>query len=410
MTAKKVLFVSLDGMTDPLGQSQVLPYLEGLSHLGYRFHILSYEKPEAYALQAKVVGARCDAAGIQWHPQPYGFSLRDKVLRAGQMVKEAQRLVKAHGILMLHCRSYLPARVGLRLKRTLGIPFLFDMRGFWADERLDGGIWRLSNPLHAAMYRYFKRLERRFLCEAKEVISLTEAGKATILSWPNLTPTPRITVIPCCADLEHFQPSRVDSEAREAARIRLQLPVDAPVLGYLGAVGTWYMTDEMLDFFQVLKQRHPRAVFLFLTAEEPQYVLRLAAAKGIAEHDVRLVRGLRAEMPTLISLFTASVFFIRPAFSKRASSPTKLAELLGMGISVLTNGGVGDVDEILKHSHSGVIVRHFTHSDYEKALDEWEPMWQTPIRERAAEVLGRMSLEWGVAAYAAVYERLLGKP
>jgi glycosyltransferase involved in cell wall biosynthesis len=410
MMAKKVLFVSLDGMTDPLGQSQVLPYLEGLSRLGYRFHILSYEKPAAFALQAEVVAARCAAAQIEWHPQPYGFSMRDKVLRAGQMVKEARRLVKAHGILMLHCRSYLPARVGLRLKRTLGIPFLFDMRGFWADERLDGGIWRQSNPLHAAMYRYFKRLEQRFLHEAAEVISLTEAGKATILSWPNLKPAPTITVIPCCADLKHFQPSQVAPEAREAARIRLQLPTDVPILGYLGAVGTWYMTDEMLDFFLVLKQRHPRALFLFLTAEEPQYVLRLAAAKGIAESDLRVVRGNRAEMPTLISLFSASIFFIRPAFSKRASSPTKLAELLGMGISVLTNTGVGDVDEILKQSHAGAIVSNFTRSDYEKALDEWEPMWQAPIRERSAGVLSRMSLEWGVSAYAAVYQRLLGKP
>jgi hypothetical protein len=138
--------------------------------------------------------------------------------------------------------------------------------------------------------------------------------------------------------------------------------------------------------------------------------LRLAAAKGIAESDLRVVRGNRAEMPTLISLFSASIFFIRPAFSKRASSPTKLAELLGMGISVLTNTGVGDVDEILKQSHAGAIVSNFTRSDYEKALDEWEPMWQAPIRERSAGVLSRMSLEWGVSAYAAVYERLLGKP
>jgi len=42
------IFISLDGMTDPLGQSQVLPYLGGLSKLGYNFWIISLEKEEAF--------------------------------------------------------------------------------------------------------------------------------------------------------------------------------------------------------------------------------------------------------------------------------------------------------------------------------------------------------------------------
>ena len=44
--AKKVLYITYDGMTDPLGQSQVLPYLVGLSEKGYKFTILSFEKKE----------------------------------------------------------------------------------------------------------------------------------------------------------------------------------------------------------------------------------------------------------------------------------------------------------------------------------------------------------------------------
>ena len=42
----KVLYISYDGMTDPLGQSQVLPYLCGLSKSGYQFTILSFEKKQ----------------------------------------------------------------------------------------------------------------------------------------------------------------------------------------------------------------------------------------------------------------------------------------------------------------------------------------------------------------------------
>ena len=38
-----VLYLSYDGMADPLGQSQVLPYLEGLVSKGHKFSLISFE-------------------------------------------------------------------------------------------------------------------------------------------------------------------------------------------------------------------------------------------------------------------------------------------------------------------------------------------------------------------------------
>jgi hypothetical protein len=43
----RVLYISYNGMLDPLGQSQVIPYLRELSRLGVSFTLLSYERPEA---------------------------------------------------------------------------------------------------------------------------------------------------------------------------------------------------------------------------------------------------------------------------------------------------------------------------------------------------------------------------
>ena len=44
--SSKVLYITYDGLTDPLGQSQVLPYLFWLSKKGYHFTVLSFEKKE----------------------------------------------------------------------------------------------------------------------------------------------------------------------------------------------------------------------------------------------------------------------------------------------------------------------------------------------------------------------------
>ena len=43
----KILYLSYDGMTDPLGQSQVLPYLTNLDN-DREIHIISCEKASAF--------------------------------------------------------------------------------------------------------------------------------------------------------------------------------------------------------------------------------------------------------------------------------------------------------------------------------------------------------------------------
>ena len=46
----KVLFIMYDGLTDPLGQSQVLSYVKHLSK-NYSFDIIGFEKPDKYESQ-----------------------------------------------------------------------------------------------------------------------------------------------------------------------------------------------------------------------------------------------------------------------------------------------------------------------------------------------------------------------
>src|SRR5215218_3698063 len=69
---KTVLYLSYTGMTDPLGQSQVLPYLNGLSKTGkYKFVLVSFEKAKNFAQLGAFIKAYCQKAGIIWHPLSY---------------------------------------------------------------------------------------------------------------------------------------------------------------------------------------------------------------------------------------------------------------------------------------------------------------------------------------------------
>lgn len=397
---KSVLYISYDGLTDPLGQSQILPYLIGLSKEGYSFHIISFEKPERFQQHKNFIQEICDINNIVWHPLTYTKRppLLSTMWDVNRMKKKALSLHKEHSFIISHCRSYLSAIVGLRLQRK-GVKFVFDMRGFWADERIEGGIWNKNNPVFRAVYNYFKRKERLFLQKADKVISLTQTGKDEILSWKKLTITAdKITVIPCCVDTELFRPDTINPHQKRELKKSLGIKEDDFVLGYVGSIGTWYMLDEMLDCFNVIARTKPTAKMMFVTGESVNEILQKAISKGIERSQLIFTSTVHKYVPLHISLFDWSIFFIRPTFSKKASSPTKQGEIMAMGVPVICNAGVGDTDKIVNDYQSGIVLKELTEEAYSKLhLTSFD---SASLRRGAIDFF---SLDEGVRRYAAVY-------
>ena len=405
-----ILYIAYDGMTDPLGQSQVLPYISGLSQHGYRFTLISCEKEERNTPENRArIQDICDANNIDWRPLSY--TKKPPVLST---IKDVRNIKKAafaahqeKKFELVHCRSYIPALIGRQMKQKFGIKFLFDMRGFWADERVDGNIWNLKNPLFRTIFNYFKRKETQFMQEADHIISLTENGKNEIHSWQHIQNNPvPIQVIPCCADLDVFNYGNVQEADTIKQKKALGIPENAKVVSYLGSVGTWYMADEMLDFFIAYQKKNPDAVFLFITPDSKEYIHQICAAKNIDAQKVFVKSAQRHEVPVLASISNFSLFFIKPAYSKKASSPTKQAELMGLGIPIVCNNGVGDTSEIVKKYKAGVVVDAFNDLAYNRAIEEIEALDfdREKLRSGARDYF---DLALGVKRYLGVYQKLL---
>ncbi|MEN9523575.1 MAG: hypothetical protein RL065_1952, partial [Bacteroidota bacterium] len=212
------LYLSYDGLTDPLGQSQVLPYLKELSAKGATIHIVSFEKPERYEKYKTVIQKIIAENNLNWYPQLY--TKRPPVLSTlfdiWKMRNATQQIIKKNPIKIVHCRSYISALIGLWAKKKWNTKFLFDMRGFWADERVEGKIWNINKQPYSTIYKFFKRKEKQFNLESDAVVSLTHAGKKVLLQWfPSITDD-KITVIPCCADTDFFDKKNVVAQNREA--------------------------------------------------------------------------------------------------------------------------------------------------------------------------------------------------
>jgi len=133
------------------------------------------------------------------------------------------------------------------------------------------------------------------------------------------------------------------------------------------------------------------------------------AALGIANDRVEIVAANYNEVANYIGRMDFGLFFIKPVFSKKASAPTKLGEFLACGIPCLTNAGVGDVDEVLQSSQTGICLQSFSPEAFTEAHRQMCDLLQDEeLAGRCRQTAEKyFSLEQGVAEYQRIYRELM---
>jgi glycosyltransferase involved in cell wall biosynthesis len=326
-----------------------------------------------------------------------------------KLKQAAKKLHLATAFDMVHTRPGLPALVALYLKKKLGIKYMNDIRGFWADERVDGNMWNLKNPLYKAVYNFFKAKEDECIRVADYNTCLTYRGKEEILKWKNVPQPVKVDVVPCSVDLDLFNPGKIDAQLKDSFKKELGVADDDFIISYLGSIGGWYLTREMLQFCKLLLEKKPAAKFLFISNNNHEDIIDAAKEYGIPPEKIIVKFGKRHEVPVLLSFSTYSLFFIRPCYSKLSSSPTKHGEIMAMGIPVIANSGVGDVKEIVEKYQAGFVLDDFTVASMnaiaEKMIDPRTTFDAGRIRAGAKDFY---DLDKTVATYTEVYKKILG--
>jgi glycosyltransferase involved in cell wall biosynthesis len=395
----RVLYISYDGLMEPLGQSQVLPYLRGLAD-DFAITVLSFEKRQDWRdlERRRQVRLQLDSAGLEWIPLRYhkrpsvpatAFDVAHGVMRGlWSAVRDNLRIV--------HVRGYVPGVIGLALKKLTGVRLIFDMRGFWPDEKVDAGTWRHGS----AVYRAAKWFEKTLLLRADIVVSLTRAGVDEMRKFPCLRGHEvRFEVIPTCTDLELFRPG-----SHRNGRDRCGF-----TLGYVGSVGTFYLFDEVLECFKELLKERPDGRLLVLNRGAHEIIQPRIRALGVPPESVELRAAEYRDVPGFIAQMDAGAFFIKPTFSKKSSAPTRLGEFLACGVPCLVNAGVGDMDAIVSSERVGVVMREFSPEARRGAVRELLALCaEEETSARCVDAARRhFSLEHGVAAYRKIYRGIL---
>ena len=407
---KKILFISYDGLTDPLGQSQIIPYLAGLTKYNYEFTILSCDKPELYKKNKNYVEDILAPYPIKWVSVPYHKNppVLSSIFDFYQLKKKAKELFQKEKFDMVHTRPGVPTLVALWLKKKYDIKFLNDVRGFWADERVDGGMWNLKNPVFKKIYTFFKQHEYECIEKSDYTTCLTYHAKNEMHTWKNISHQPiPIEVIPCSVDMDLFDPKNIDQKLRAQLKEELQINDEDFIVSYLGSIGGWYLTDEMIQFCKILLDKIPKTKFLFISPHRHAIILEAAKKYHIPADRIIVKKGARHEVPVLLSFSDYSLFFIKPCYSKISSSPTKHGEIMAMGIPVITNAGVGDVEEICIKYHAGIVLKNMNSEEYNNAasvIAEGKTFNKEEIISGAKEYY---NLENAIQKYLYVYKQIL---
>jgi glycosyltransferase involved in cell wall biosynthesis len=182
------------------------------------------------------------------------------------------------------------------------------------------------------------------------------------------------------------------------------------VLAYVGKFGTWYLVKEMAQFFAAARQEESRFFFQVLTQSEPSSMRRALEDAGVPPEAFDIARVEPEEVPRVLCAADAGISFIRTCYSKRSSSPTKVAEYLAAGLPVVSTQGIGDCDAILARPNLGITVERLDEAEYRRAvrglcrlLDD--PATPALCREFAERELSLTRI--GGPRYASVYNRLL---
>ena len=409
LEGRRVLFISYNGMLDPLGQSQVLPYLRELAKRGVRFTLLSFERDKAFTpeglAQCEQLREKLKAQGIEWHWLRYHQrpSIPATIYDVMAGYRKAGALVQRNGIEMVHARGHIPATIALALKRRFGIRMIFDLRGLMAEEYVDAEHWREGG----LPYRITKAAERRILGATDGIVTLTERIWPIIREWEGLRGRAvHHEVIPCCVDLSLF---KFSDEERTRRRKELGLS-DRLVMVYSGSLDGWYLTEKMADFFAAFLKQNREAHLLWLTTGSHDRVRELMRARNVEADNFSVQAAPSGQVPSYLAAADVGLAFIKRCVSKIASSPTKNGEYLACGLPLVINAGVGDSDLLINEWKAGVLIEDFREEDYLKAGREISAMvGDDDVRKKARAVAERV-FDLGTIAgerYASLYEKVL---
>ncbi len=326
----KCLYFSYDGLLDPLGQSQVLPYLDSLIKAGHSFTVISYEKERRSPEEILKLARRLSDSGVTWVRLPFKVGNFQFFNRVALGLLALRKVLFDIDMNLVHVRGFIPALIYIiSLQRT---PHLYDFRGFALEELAElGKIRPRSIP-----YFVLRMIDRYAVKTACGLVVLEKSAESLLRKTYRVPGVP-LKVIRTCTDLSLYQ-----------VRKRSELPSPRGPIAFvhLGGARRPYRPDLALRLVAQLLNAGIDCRIDFLNERDHTEINFAATTLGFPQDKMSILKMGQRDVPKALESYDCGLVFLDSSPWRRVCSPTKIGEYFAAGIPVVSIEGIDVLEEL----------------------------------------------------------------
>lgn len=312
-------------------------------------------------------------------------------------------LAKREKAEIVHAHSpILDAIPGLWVSRTLGIPFIYEMRALWEDAAVDHGTYGEGSW----KYRLVRGIENWICRHADHVTVLCEGLRKDLIDR-NIPPT-KLTPIPNGVDIQAFH----GSESTDSVTSRWNL-TGKRVVGFIGSFFRYEGLDLLLDVFARFRISRPDVVLLLVGNGEVETELK-TKVKQLGLEDRVIMTGPVAQehIPDVYAAIDVLAYPRRSMRLTELVTPLKPLEAMAMRKAIVASN-IGGHRELIQDGQTGVLFAPDDIAATERAIGQLldnDNLRRTLAEQGRVWVTKERSWDLVTAAYAEVYSKVLQIP
>lgn len=301
--------------------------------------------------------------------------------------------------------DFLQALAGLELGDALGVPVVYEVRGFleetWASQAASG---QEAAVLDAERYRLRRAAETQAMLRASAVVTLSSTMRDEIVSRG--VGADRVEVIPNAVDVDRFVPMTRDAELART----LGIHEDDEVVGYISSFSPYEGIRYLLGAAALLREKG-RRVRVLLVGDGKDWNALVQEGHRLGLDDGTLLMPGRVPHDAIRSYYSLIDVFVVPRRADRVAqlvTPLKPYEAMAMARPVVVSD-IPALREMVIPGETGALFRPEDAADLADVLARLldDPALRASLGSRARDWVST-ARTWSENGrrYRELYERL----